>query len=161
MQIHKDKNMPEIKARVRKYLYDKGIRLSDFFKETGVAESAFRGKAALSEFGGSAIASILRAYPEISALWLITGEEPTTRASSISIEGHFSNATMGNGSRVSIETPIRTSDERSSEVSRLYDTLLQEKDQQIALQAKTISLLEGQLQEKDALLRMVIGGRNA
>lgn len=161
MQVQEDKSMPEIKARVRKYLYDKGIRLSDFFKETGIAESTFRGKAAMSEFGGAAIASILRAYPDMPALWLLTGSEPSVELPSISISGHLSNATVGNGSSVSIEAPGKCRNEYTTEVDRLYNSLLKEKDNQIAILSRTITLLEGQLKEKDTLLRMAVGGKTS
>lgn len=152
MQVDKRKNIAPIKGRVRNYLYDKGIRMTDFFSATGLSESAFRGKIASSEFGGAALATIVRVYPEISAHWLLTGEGAKTqnvsgRDITQSIIGHGNSFHIGESGRTS------PSGEAYDKSPSHLEIILSEKEKSIDMLTRVVAMLEEQMKTKDAQIR--------
>ena len=151
MQEETNKFIAPIKSRVRKYLDDKGIRLSSFFSETGVSESSFRGKSAYSEFGGEILSIIVRTYPDISAHWLLTGEEDVAIAQA-SIIGSKANVMAKDGAKVTYTHSCLDNcgsfSEGNTSVTTLLETLreqLGEKDRQMAEKDKQIEMLHKML----------------
>ena len=153
MQENTDKYIAPIKGRIRKYLDFKGIKLSIFFSETGVAESAFRGRAARSEFGGEILSTIVRTYPDLSARWLLTGEDDLTPEAKDSIMGR-SNIMAKSGSNVVYNHTCAEpcvgapSLDQKAGVIDLVDTIkaqLEEKDRQLSEKDKQIEMLHQML----------------
>lgn len=60
-----------IKEKILAFLKKKSINQLDFFENTGISASNFKGKAKESELGGDKIAKILTLYPNISPDWLL------------------------------------------------------------------------------------------
>ena len=152
MQEETNKFIAPIKGRVRKYLNDRGIRLTSFFAETGVSESAFRGKSASSEFGGEILSVIVRTYPDISAHWLLTGEGDAAAGVEHTIVRGKANVMAKNGAKVTYthtcaDTHSSCSGENTS-VSALLEAFrdqLSEKDRQIAEKDRQIEVLHRML----------------
>lgn len=67
-------NISTIKDRILTYLEVKGIKKADFYQNTGLSDSNFKGKNRLSQPGGDMIVKILTSYPEISTDWLVMGK---------------------------------------------------------------------------------------
>lgn len=63
-----------IKDRILFFLKTQHIKKNDFFVETGIAASNFKGKGLDSELGGDKIVKILSSYPNLSSEWLLTGK---------------------------------------------------------------------------------------
>jgi len=68
-----DKNLT-IKERILTYIEEKGITKSNFFSDTGIASSNFKGKNLTSQLGGDAIVKILTTYPDVNPNWLMLGK---------------------------------------------------------------------------------------
>ena len=73
-------NISTIKDRILTYLEVKGIKKADFYQNTGLSDSNFKGKNRLSQPGGDMIVKILTSYPEISTDWLVMGKGEMIRA---------------------------------------------------------------------------------
>lgn len=151
MQEETNKFIAPIKGRVRKYLDNNGIKLSSFFAETGVSESSFRGKSASSEFGGEILSIIVRTYPDISAHWLLTGEEDIA-ITQASIIGGKANVMAKDGAKVTYTHSCVDSCGSFSEGNASATTLLEtfreqlgEKDRQMAEKDKQIEMLHKML----------------
>lgn len=154
MQDDPNKYIAPIKGRVRKYLLDNGIKFSSFFSDTGVSESSFRGKSALSEFGGEILSTIIRTYSGISAHWLLTGEEESATRTEDAIIGGKANVMAKDGAKVTYSLthadPCGFSFEESPGASSLLNALkeqLGEKDKQIAEKDKQIEMLHRMLEK--------------
>ena len=152
MQEEKNKFIAPIKGRVRKYLDNKGIRLSSFFAETGVSESSFRGKSAFSEFGGEILSIIVRTYPDISAHWLLTGEEEDITRTQASIISGKANVMAKDGAKVTYTHSCVDNcgpfSEGNTSVTTLLETFreqLGEKDRQMAEKDRQIEMLHKML----------------
>lgn len=152
MQEGTNKFIAPIKGRVRKYLDDNGIRLSSFFAETGISESSFRGKSASSEFGGEILSVIVRTYPDISAHWLLTGEEEGIARAQASIISGKANVMAKDGAKVTYTHSCVDScgalSEGNTSVTTLLETFreqLGEKDRQMAEKDKQIEMLHKML----------------
>ena len=153
MQENEDKYIAPIKGRVRKYLEFMGIKLSTFFSETGVTESAFRGRSARSEFGGEILSTIVRTYPDLSARWLLTGEDSLEGETKDYIAGRSNIMTKGGSNVVYNHTcaepcagapPI----DQQAEIGALIDTVreqLEKKDMQLSEKDKQIEMLHRML----------------
>lgn len=77
-----------IKDRILTFIEREGIKKGDFFAETGMSESNFKGKNLQSQLGGDALVKILTRYPRISPHWLLLGEGDMLRASTPSYVIH-------------------------------------------------------------------------
>lgn len=60
-----------IKDKILYFIKEKGISREDFYKETGLSASNFKGAALKSELGGDKIVRILTTYNELSSDWLL------------------------------------------------------------------------------------------
>ena len=67
-------NMISIKSRIFEYLKYKRIKKKDFFQQTAITSSLFRGRNANSDMTAETIARVLKKYPAMNPTWLITGE---------------------------------------------------------------------------------------
>lgn len=67
------------KERILLFLNESKIRKNDFFTDTGIASSNFKGVAMNSELGSDKIVKILTLYPDLSSDWLLLGREPMLR----------------------------------------------------------------------------------
>lgn len=67
-----DKNLT-IKDRIFAFLEEKGITKADFYAETGIESSNFKGKNKQSMPGSAILVKILTKYTDLSADWLLTG----------------------------------------------------------------------------------------
>ena len=67
-----DKNLT-VKDKIFAFLAKKGISKTDFYAETGIEPSNFKGKNKESLPGSAMLVKILTKYPELSADWLLTG----------------------------------------------------------------------------------------
>ena len=63
-----------VKDKILSFLETKGINKADFYAETGIEPSNFKGKNKDSLPGSAMLVKILTKYPELSADWLLTGE---------------------------------------------------------------------------------------
>jgi len=68
-----------IKDRILTFIKDNGISREDFYRETGLSASNFKGAALKSELGGDKIVKILTTYKNLSSEWLLTGEGSMTK----------------------------------------------------------------------------------
>ena len=64
---------PQIKSRLLYFLDYKGIRKTDFSKQTGISYSNIKGDAQKSELGGEQISKILETYSELNPEWFLLG----------------------------------------------------------------------------------------
>lgn len=62
-----------IKERIIAFLDRSGIKKIDFYNNTGIESSNFKGKNKISQPGGDMLVKILTLYPQLSAEWLLTG----------------------------------------------------------------------------------------
>lgn len=69
-----DKIFAPIKGRIVFFIEKQGIKRGDFFANTDISPSNFKGKGSESEIGGDKIAKILTIYPAINPVWLLTGQ---------------------------------------------------------------------------------------
>lgn len=74
-----DKIFAPIKGRIYEFLDKQDIKREDFYKNTNISSSNFKGKGAISEIGGDKIAKILTHYPDVNPDWLLTGRGPMLR----------------------------------------------------------------------------------
>ena len=88
-----------IKDRILTFIKNKGIKMPEFCEITGFSKSNFKGVALNSDLGSDKIAKILTCFPELSAEWLILGEEPMFKNNKIltttNIEPSFNHEFIG------------------------------------------------------------------
>lgn len=63
-----------IKERIISFLEENKLKKKDFYEETGIAASNFKGVGMNSGLGSDKIVKILSLYPKLDANWLFTGE---------------------------------------------------------------------------------------
>ena len=63
-----------IKDKILAFIKEKGLSREEFYRETGLSASNFKGAAMKSELGGDKIVKILTTYKDLSPEWLLTGE---------------------------------------------------------------------------------------
>lgn len=63
-----------IKDKILAFIKEKGLSREEFYRETGLSASNFKGAAMKSELGGDKIVKILTTYKDLSPDWLLTGE---------------------------------------------------------------------------------------
>lgn len=68
-----DKNLT-VKDKIFAFLEKKGISKTEFYTETGIESSNFKGKNKDSLPGSAMLVKILTKYPDLSADWLLTGK---------------------------------------------------------------------------------------
>ena len=68
-----DKNLT-VKDKIFAFLSAKGITKTEFYTETGIEPSNFKGKNKESLPGSAMLVKILTKYPDLSADWLLTGQ---------------------------------------------------------------------------------------
>lgn len=74
-----DKKISNIKERIL-YLADfKGVAKEKFFTEIGMTYGSFKGKQKNTALNSDALDKILSIYPDVDALWLITGNGSMTK----------------------------------------------------------------------------------
>ena len=67
-----EKNLT-VKDKIFAFLEKKGISKTDFYAETGIESSNFKGRNKESLPGSAMLVKILTKYPDLSADWLLTG----------------------------------------------------------------------------------------
>ena len=77
---------PQIKSRLLYFLDYKGIKRTDFSKQTGISYSNVKGNAQKSELGGEQISKILETFPELNPEWFLLGIGEMLRNSSARIQ---------------------------------------------------------------------------
>ena len=97
-----DKIFTPIKGRIMLYIDYKHINKLNFYAETGISASNFKGNGSKSELGGDKIAKILTLYNDLNPNWLLTGQGSMlkTNASTVnfqSIKGDSNNIMKGDG----------------------------------------------------------------
>lgn len=75
--------LAKIKQRAIFFVENQGIKKEDFYKKIGSNGGNFRGKSLQSELSGDKIAEILANYPIINPEWLITGNGPMLKNTSV------------------------------------------------------------------------------
>ena len=68
-----EKNLT-VKDKIFAFLEEKGISKTEFYTETGIEPSNFKGKNKESLPGSAMLVKILTRYPDLSADWLLTGQ---------------------------------------------------------------------------------------
>lgn len=68
-----EKNLT-VKDKIFAFLKKKGISKTEFYTETGIEPSNFKGKNKESLPGSAMLVKILTRYPDLSADWLLTGQ---------------------------------------------------------------------------------------
>ena len=63
-----------IKDKILAFIKEKGLSREDFYRETGLSASNFKGAAMKSELGGDKIVKILTMYKDLSPDWLLLDE---------------------------------------------------------------------------------------
>lgn len=66
-------NISTIKERILTFIEKRGVKKTDFYQNTGVSDSNFKGKNKSSQPGGDVLVKILTFYPELNGDWLLTG----------------------------------------------------------------------------------------
>lgn len=72
-----------IKDRVLQLIENQNIKKADFFRRTGIADSAFRGAIRSKDLSLSAVVRILNEFPNLSPDWLLLGEGSMIRSTEI------------------------------------------------------------------------------
>lgn len=67
-------NISTIKERILTFIEKRGVKKADFYLNTGVSDSNFKGKNKNSQPGGDVLVKILTFYPELNGDWLLTGK---------------------------------------------------------------------------------------
>lgn len=70
----KMENISTIKERILTFIEKRGVKKADFYLNTGVSDSNFKGKNKNSQPGGDVLVKILTFYPELNGDWLLTGK---------------------------------------------------------------------------------------
>lgn len=71
MQKNNIESFDEIKNRLLQFAKEKKLIMGDFYEKIGVAPSNFSGKAMESALKSDNLVKVLKAYPELSADWLL------------------------------------------------------------------------------------------
>lgn len=71
MQDKNVESFDEIKNRLLQFAKEQGLIMGDFYEKIGVAPSNFSGKAMESALKSDNLVKVLKAYPELSADWLL------------------------------------------------------------------------------------------
>lgn len=72
-----------IKERILSFLKEQGISREEFYRDTELSASNFKGAALKSELGGDKIVKILTSFKVLSPEWLLMGEGPMLRTDSV------------------------------------------------------------------------------
>jgi hypothetical protein len=80
-----------IKEKILYFIEKQGISKEEFYRNTGISASNFKGVGLKSEIGGEKIVKILTIYPEINADWLLRNDQKMTNSKS------KNNVTIKNG----------------------------------------------------------------
>ena len=119
-----------IKEKILTFLDSRGVRKAEFFESIGVAPSNFKGAAKQTELGGDKIDSILTAFPDLSAEWLLRDEGPMLR-------------TMKEQSQVPSSQDTTSATESPAEISPLIDKFITT----IQTQSEEIGRLKARIEE--------------
>ena len=84
-----------IKDRILAFLKENKIKQADFYANTGISASNFKGEAKKSELGSDKIAKILTLYPNLSSEWLILGKGEMMKNNEIPVAYHTENPNEG------------------------------------------------------------------
>lgn len=84
-----DKIFSSVKQRIFLYLDNQGIAKEDFYKNTGISASNFKGLGAKSALGSDKIEHILSIYKNLSPQWLIMGEGSMLRSLNYDQSAHI------------------------------------------------------------------------
>lgn len=122
-----------IKERVLSYLEMEGIKKADFFRDSDIQSSNFKGKNLQSQIGGDMIVKILTRYRNLSPSWLILGEGEmiispkeiqfdTHKAVNSEIEDIHDSVTAGN------DTTIEKLLTELSEQRKIFERIINQQD---------------------------------
>lgn len=159
-----DKFAP-IKGRVRMYLKYKGFSQRKFLREAQVADSTFKGKPALSEFGGEILAKVAMMFPDLSTRWLLTGvgamEAQEIRSSNSTQENYITgdnNILTSGYSYIKAQSPKRqdTSSKTEEQTLTLLVEQCAQKDLQISAKDEQIKLLSDMLSQAQKTIHTLI-----
>lgn len=107
MQDKNVESFDEIKNRLLQFAKEQGLIMGDFYEKIGVAPSNFSGKAMESALKSDNLVKVLKAYPELSADWLLLEKGEMLRknnAKNIALaSAPQSNASNGD---MSIQAPV-------------------------------------------------------
>lgn len=83
-----------LKEKILIFLKEENISKTDFYNDTGIAASNFKGSGMNSELGGTLIVKILTRYSNLSPDWLLLGKGSMTRdgasgSQSANIEAYY------------------------------------------------------------------------
>ena len=74
-----DKKETNIKERVVQIAKEQSVSQERFFHSIGMTSANFRGNAKKTPLNSTAIAKIVRVYPEVDLHWLVLGETPVKK----------------------------------------------------------------------------------
>ena len=99
MEIKNLQKIDEIKMRLLQFAKEQKLIMGDFYEKISLAPSNFSGKAMYSSLKSENIVTVLKAYPELSADWLLLEKgEMLRKNNSKNLNVSFSpQATVANG----------------------------------------------------------------
>ncbi len=126
-----------IKERILTFLDAKGVKKVDFFEESGIQSSNFKGKNKYSQPGGDMLVKILTLYPDLSAEWLMRGEGSMFRDNT-----SIDNVTAYE--KTSEKPDVIIDDSSDSPIVDKFLTIIREQSEEIGRLKARITQLESQ-----------------
>lgn len=135
-----------MKERVKQFIEAKGLSQARFEKQAGLANGAVNGM--IHGLGTKNIERVLEAFPELSRVWLLTGEgemlNPEAHVTRVSINKNSGDTAVG-GTNGSPATINKGTDEN-------YQQMLAEMRERFAALEEQLRVKDEQLKAKDAQL---------
>jgi hypothetical protein len=126
-----------IKEKILTFLEKKGISKADFYAETGIESSNFKGKNKDSLPGSAMLVKILTIYPDLSADWLLTGTGEMLKTKSISKDTSAASKTLSLSNKDTENNLYEQEKSKESLViTQLIDTIKQQAEEIGRLKAR-------------------------
>lgn len=123
-----------IKERILSFLKEQGISREEFYRDTELSASNFKGAALKSELGGDKIVKILTSYKILSPEWLLMGEGSMLRTDSVQQPTEPSSVSAS--SDAVVLRLMDKLDEKDAENKHLQSELLAAREELATLNAK-------------------------
>lgn len=137
-----------IKGRILTFLKEQGISREDFYRNTELSASNFKGVALKSELGGDKIAKILTTYKELSPEWLLIGEGSMLKQNVLNDKNTDNTLVSNDKDRQN----KRINQEEISYIYKIYQEEREEKKKMLEEKDAKIDQLQSELRQQSAEL---------